>query len=58
MVRQFKTLPFTGVQRPPWGIERKGKHGGGGVEKTKHEMQGRHGGTEGIARLVRLQSIN
>jgi len=57
MIQWFKTLPFMGVQRPPWGIEGKGKHGGGRVEKTKHEMRALHGGTAGIARLVQLQSI-
>lgn len=57
MLWWFKTLPFTGLQRRPWGIEGKGKHGGGRVEKTKNEMQALCGGTEGIARLVLLQSI-
>lgn len=57
MLWRFKTRPFTGLQRRPRGIEGKGKHGGGRVEKTKHEMQALRGGTEGIARLVQLQSI-
>lgn len=52
MVRRFKTLPFVGVQRSPWGIKGKGKHGTDGVEK------GRVGGTERIAHWSSCNQLN